>query len=83
LVDLPGDGELTETQQREIRKILTGRPTQTLCPRTEETEIRTLTVGDKKQFGKTKYAFKDDGVYEESDSDDEGGHGRQQRCRVQ
>lgn len=84
LVDLPGDGELTETQQREIRQILTGRPTQTLCPRTEETEIRTLSVGDKKQFGKTKYAFKDDGVYEESDSDDEGGgHGRQQRCRVQ
>ena len=39
LVDLPGDGELTETQQREIRQILTGRPTQTLCPRTEETWV--------------------------------------------
>jgi len=37
LVDLPGDGELTATQQREIRTILTGRPTQTLCPRTEDT----------------------------------------------
>jgi hypothetical protein len=38
--------------------------------------------GLKEQFGKTKYAFKDDGVYDESDSDEEGGGG-QQRCRVQ
>jgi len=83
IVDLPADGELSAKQQREIRTILTGRPTQILCPRTEETEIRTLSAGDKKQFGKTKYAFKDDGVYDESDSDDEDGRGRQQRCRVQ
>jgi len=83
MVDLPRNGELTATQQREIRKILTGRPTQILCPRTEETEIRTLSTGYKEQFGKTKYAYKDDGVYEESDSDDEDGRGQQRRCRVQ
>jgi len=82
MVDLPRNGALTATQQRDIRKILTGRPTKILCPRTEETEIRTLESGLKEQFGKTKYAFKDDGVYDESDSDEEGGGG-QQRCRVQ
>lgn len=82
MVDLPRNGALTATQQRDIRKIITGRPTQTLCPRTEETEIRTLESGLKEHFGKTKYAFKDDGVYDESDSDEEGGGG-QQRCRVQ
>ena len=37
MVDLPRNGALTATQQRDIRKILTGRPTKILCPRTEET----------------------------------------------
>jgi len=82
LVEFPQNGELTAKQQREIRTILTGRPTHILCPRTEETEIRTLSAGQKEQFGKTKYAYKDDGVYDESDSEDEGG-AQQQRCRVQ
>jgi len=83
MVDFPDDGELTPAQQREIRTILTGHPTPTLCARTEDTEIRTFEAASRDQFGKTKYAFKDDGVYDESDSDDEDNRGGAQRCRVQ
>jgi len=82
LVDFPGNGKLTAAQQRNIRNILTGSPVKTLCPRTEDSEITTLRPGRKEDVGKTKYAFKDDGVYDESDSDDDDGQ-RGQRCRVQ
>merc|ERR1712046_396954 len=79
MIDFPDNGALTPTQQREIRTILTGRPTPTLCDRTEDTEIRTFEATTREQFGKTKYAFKDDGVYDESDSDEEDGRGGAQR----
>jgi len=46
-------------------------------------EVKNLELTSKDQFGKTKYAYHDDGAYNEDDSDEEENEGGAQRCRVQ
>lgn len=80
IVEMP---PLSATQRSNIRKILTGSPNLQLCTRTEEKEVKNLEKTRKEQFGKTKYAYHDDGAYNEDDSDEEENEGGAQRCRVQ
>lgn len=83
-VDFPAEGELTASQQTELRSILTGRPTYAKCNRAEDKEEFNLERANKAEYGQTKSHFAHGGgATQDTDSEDEEERGGGQRCRVQ